>query len=63
MTAAAALTILGIINGLIGVAAGAPGVVAEAKSLLEKVRPYAKELGVDVATEFVAAEQRLQGIN
>lgn len=59
MTAATALTILGIINGLIGVATGAPGVIAEAKSLMEKVRPYANELGVDVATEFVAMEQRL----
>lgn len=62
MTAATVLTILGIINGLIGVATGAPSVIAEAKSLLEKVRPYAHELGVDVATEFTAAEQQLQGM-
>lgn len=62
MTAATALMILEIVGSLLGAATEAPGVIAEAKSLLEKVRPYAKELGVDVATEFVAAEQRLQEV-
>lgn len=63
MTAATALMILEIVGSLLGAATEVPGVIAEAKSLLEKVRPYANELGVDVATEFVAAEQRLQALS
>ena len=59
MTAATALMILEIVGSLLGAVTEVPGVIAEAKSLLEKVRPYANELGVDVATEFVAAEQQL----
>ena len=62
MTAATALMILEIVGSLFGVVTEVPGVIVEAKSLLEKVRPYANELGVDVATEFVAAEERLQEI-
>lgn len=63
MTAATALMILEIVGSLLGAATEVPGVIAEAKSLLEKVRPYANELGIDVATEFVAAEQRLQALS
>lgn len=63
MTAATALMILEIVGSLLGTVTEVPGVIAEAKSLLEKVRPYANELGVDVATEFVAAEQRLQALS
>lgn len=59
MTAATALMILEIVGSLLGAAQEVPGVIVEAKSLLEKVRPCANELGVDVATEFVAMEQRL----
>lgn len=59
MTAATALMILEIVGSLLGAVTEVPGVIAEAKSLMEKVRPYANELGVDVATEFVAMEQRL----
>lgn len=62
MTAATVLMILNIIGSLFGVVAEAPSVIDEIKSLLDKVRPYANECGVDVATEFVAAEERLQAL-
>lgn len=62
MTLATALAILSAINTLISIAKGAPDVVNEAKSLLEKVRPHAQELGVDVATEFTEAENNLKAV-
>jgi len=62
MTAATALMILEIVGSLFGVVTQAPSVIDEIKSLLDKVRPYANECGVDVATEFVAAEDRFQAL-
>lgn len=62
VTIATALAILSAIGTLLNVIKEFPGAVDEVKSLLEKVRPYATELGVDVATEFTAAEQRLQAL-
>lgn len=62
MSVATILTILSLVNGLIDVAKGAPQVAAEAKSLLSKVQPYVAEAGVDVATEFEAARERLAAL-
>lgn len=62
MTAATALMILEIVGALFGVVTEVPTVIEEVKSLMEKVRPYTKECGEDVATQFVALEQRLQGL-
>ena len=59
MSAASILAILQIVNGLIAVANGAPSVLEHARALLNVVRPFVQEAGVEVATAFAQAEQRL----
>ena len=61
MTAATALMILEIIGALFGVVTEVPTVIEEIRSLMEKVRPYTKECEAEVATQFAALVQRLQG--
>lgn len=62
MSAATILTLLGIVNGLITLAKSTPAITAHAKALLATVEPYVQDAGVEVATEFVAAQQRLEAL-
>lgn len=57
MSAAAILTIISIVNGLVSIAKDSPAVVQHAKALLDVVRPHVQEAGVEVETAFVEAEQ------
>lgn len=62
MSAAAILTLLGIANGLITLAKGMPDVVTHIKAILDMVRPYVKNAGVECATAFAQAEERFASI-
>lgn len=62
MSAAAILTIIGIVNGLIAIAKELPEAKKQAQDWLAKIEPYIKNAGVDVETAFAQAQQKVAAL-
>lgn len=52
MTLAAIIELLGVISTLMNIAKELPGVMSEAKSLLEKIEPFIEDADDDIKAEF-----------
>ena len=62
MSAAAILTLIGIVNGIITFSNSAPGIVEHAKAILAVVEPHVAAAGDDVKKAFVEAQARVSSL-